>query len=228
VSKSEPKPGLLGRTARIAQTGFIVAASLLVYAFVATAKDGETRRSCSALCAIKPNYAAATRRAPDFELPNLAGQTVRLSDYRGKVVILNFWSKSCPPCLEEMPSLAQLAHQLKAHPGVALLTVTTDESAEDARQTLTSLLGTDIPFEVLVDSEARVVTDLFGTRLYPETWFIDPDGVIRARVDTARDWSESTTIELAESFTGPLSCGIAFEKGQARGPQAHLCSEMGR
>lgn len=224
TESDRPTRGVFSQAARVGQTAFILAASLLVYAFVATAKDGETRRACAPTCSLRPNYAAMRRLAPDFELKNLEGKPVRLRDYRGKVVIMNFWSKSCPPCLEEMPSLGQLGHQLGDRKDIVLLTVTTDESAEDARATLTSLLGADIPFEVLVDSEAAVVTDLFGTKLYPETWFIDPDGVVRARVDGARDWSSSVTLQFAESLRGPLSCGVEFSQGRPSGPAAHLCS----
>jgi peroxiredoxin len=215
------------KVAQVAQIAFIVGASFFVYGFVAMAKDGETRRLCASTCAMKPNYAAQNRRAPDFELPNLSGKTVRLSDYRGKVVILNFWSKSCPPCLEEMPSLASLGHSLEGRTDVALLTITTDESAEDAQKTLLSLLGKDAPFEVLVDSEGAVVGDKFGTKLYPETWFIDAEGVIRARVDGARDWSTALALEFAESMSGTLSCDITVTHGQPQGPSAHLCQEMG-
>lgn len=215
------------KIAQLAQMIFIVAASFFVYGFVSTAKDGEARRACASLCAVKPNYAGNNRRAPDFELSNLEGKPVKLSDYRGKVVILNFWSKSCPPCLEEMPSLASLAHSLAHRKDIVLLTVTTDESASDARDTLQSILGVEAPFEVLVDPDAKVVSDKFGTKLYPETWFIDPQGVIRARVDEARDWSTALSLEFAESLRGPLSCEIHFDHRVPSGSHAHLCEEMG-
>lgn len=213
---------------QIAQVLFIIAASFFVYGFVSMAKDGESRRACASVCALHPNYAGSNRRAPDFELPNLAGEKVRLSDYRGKVVILNFWSKTCPPCLEEMPSLAELGHQLAKRNDIALVTITTDESAADAKNTLQSILGTEAPFEVLVDADTEVVADKFGTKLYPETWFIDPRGVVRARVDGARDWSSALSLEFAETLKSPTTCSIEFKSGKASGPAAHLCSEMGR
>lgn len=214
------------RLTQVVQIVFVALASLFVYAFVATAKDGETRRTCAPLCALQPHYAGQSRRAPDFELPNLEGRLVRLSDYRGKSVLLNFWSKTCPPCLEEMPSLALLGHALQKRSDVVLLTITTDESAEDARATLRSILGSDAPFEVLVDPESRVVGDLFGTKLFPETWLIDPHGVIRARVDGARDWSSPLTLRVLESFHAPLSCSIGFERGEPTGPDAAVCAEF--
>lgn len=216
----------LVKLAQLVQIPFILAAAFFVYAFVATAKDGETRRACTSLCALRPNYAAQERRAPDFELPTMNGGTRRLSDYRGDVVILNFWTKTCTPCLEEMPSLARLGHALAKRKGVHLLTVTTDESAEDARSTLRSLFGSDPPFEVLIDPEARVVTDRFGTKLFPETWFIDPKGVIRARVDGPRDWSNPLVLEFASTLRYPVACDIEFSGGKARGTLAGLCDEV--
>jgi peroxiredoxin len=213
--------------AKVVELVFIGCAALGVYGFVSAAKDGETRRSCTSLCALRPEYAARNRLAPDFELPSITGGKVKLSSYRGKTVILNFWTKTCRPCLEEMPSIADLAKALKAHPNVALVTVTTDESAADARDTLRSVLGGgEAPFPVLIDAEATVVRDTYGTKLFPETWFIDQQGVIRARFDGGRSWATPLTIDLAESFGNPLACDVSFEGGKPHGPLAGLCGEF--
>jgi peroxiredoxin len=213
--------------AKIVELAFIGCAALGVYGFVTAAKDGETRRSCTSLCALKPDYAARNRLAPDFELPSINGNKVRLSSFRGKVVLLNFWTKTCRPCLEEMPSISDLAKALKAHPNVALLTVTTDESAADARDTLKSVLGGgDPPFEVLIDAESSVVREKYGTKLFPETWFIDQQGVIRARFDGGRSWASPLTIDLAESLNNPIQCSVVFDAGKPRGPMASLCGEF--
>jgi thiol-disulfide isomerase/thioredoxin len=213
--------------ARTVELVVIACAAFGVYGFVSAAKDGETRRSCTSLCALRPNYAARNRLAPEFELPSINGGKVRLSSFRGKVVILNFWTKTCRPCLEEMPSIADLAKALRAHPNVVLLTITTDESAEDARDTMKSVLGGgDPPFEVLVDSESDVVRDKYGTKLFPETWFIDPEGVIRARFDGARSWASPLTIDLALSLTNPIACTVGFQAGRPEGPMAGLCGEF--
>lgn len=215
-----------------AQVAFIALASVFVYGFVATAKDGERRRSCSAICELKPNYASYSRRAPDFELANLDGKKIRLSDYRGKALIINFWSKSCPPCLEEMPSLAELGQELAHRDDVVLLTITTDESAQDARSTLQSILGESMvdgqpPFEVLVDSEARVVAGKFGTKLYPETWLVDAEGVIVARVDGARNWADPVVLNFVDSLSSPLGCGLTFSGSKPKGEFAGICAELG-
>ena len=214
------------KPAVLAQFGFIVLAALAVYAFVATARDGEGRRACTPLCTMRPNYADQNRLAPDFELANLKGDKVRLSDYRGKVVILNFWTKTCRPCLEELPSLGDLAQVLKRQEGMELVTICTDDTAADAQETLKSVMGGKVPFEVLMDPDSKVVADKYGTTLYPETWFIDPRGVVRARIDGQRDWATALTVDLAKSLQGPLACDISFSKGVASGSQVSLCEDL--
>lgn len=213
--------------AKLVELGFIGCAALGVYGFVTAAKDSETRRSCTSLCALQPDYAAQNRLAPDFELPSINGNKVKLSSYRGKVVILNFWTKTCRPCLEEMPSIADLAKALKAHPNVALVTITTDEDAKDARDTMKSVLGGgDPPFEVLIDADSKIVGDKYGTKLFPETWFIDGQGVIRARFDGGRSWASPMIVDLAQSLSNPVQCEVAFDARKPQGPQASLCGEF--
>lgn len=212
---------------QIGQIAVILLASAGVYGFVLTAKDGETRRACTALCALRPDYAARNRQAPDFELPALDGKNVRLSDFRGKAVMLHFWTKTCRPCLEELPDIATLAKALRPHPEIALVTITTDPDAADARATLQSVLGDTNPFLVLVDPDGdKVVAGKYGTKLFPETWFIDPKGVIRARFDGPREWDGALTLDLAHSLSAPLPCEVAYTAGRATGPFAGLCGEV--
>ncbi|HEX3597090.1 MAG TPA: TlpA disulfide reductase family protein, partial [Polyangiaceae bacterium] len=136
---------------QLIQAAFIVVAAVAVYSFVTAARDGERRRLCAPLCHLRPNYAAKDRSAPDFERPSTgpAGERpLRLSQYKGKVVVLNFWTKNCRPCLEEMPSLAELTASLAKDPDVAVVTVSTDDSLDDVRATLKSVLGGAPPFVV--------------------------------------------------------------------------------
>jgi hypothetical protein len=125
-----------------------------------------------------------------------------------------------------MPSIADLAKALRAHPNVALVTITTDADANDARDTLKSVLGGgEPPFEVLIDSESSIVGDKYGTKLFPETWFIDQQGIIRARFDGGRSWASPLTIDLAESLNNPIQCQVSFEGGKPRGAMANLCGD---
>lgn len=217
----------LMKNALLAQLAFTLVAAAGVYSFIKTASNGEARRVCTPACALRPHYANKDRLAPDFELPTLDGTTKKLSDYRGKVVVLNFWTKTCRPCLEEMPSLADFARVLhRAGNDLELLTISTDESAQDARDTLASVLNGDIPFTTFVDVDNTVVADRFGTKLYPETWFIDKEGVIRARFDGGRDWMKPLHLEFAESLRGPVSCEVTFKAQNPEGDKSGICNDI--
>jgi peroxiredoxin len=208
-------------TSLFLQMMFVVLAAFGVYSFVGAAKEGESRRLCTSVCSLAPDYAGRNRTAPDFELPSLEGSPVRLSDYRGKIVIVNFWSKTCKPCIEEMPSLNDLGSILGERDDIVLLTITTDESAADALGTLQSVLRSKGNFVTLVDPGGEVVAGKFGSKLYPETWFIDAEGVIRARIDGPRDWLELAplAIDFAKSLQSPLSCDVEFDNRQPKGNQ---------
>jgi peroxiredoxin len=211
----------------VAQIGFIAVAAAAVYGFVRAAQNDQRYSACTAFCGMRPSYAARDRTAPDFELPDLQGNLVKLSSFRGRTVFLNFWTKTCKPCLEEMPDLGELGKVLQKRKDMVLVTVSTDESVEDVRDTLKVVLNSDAPFVVLLDPESKVVADKFGTRLFPETWIIDPGGVIRARFDGVRDWSNAAVLDIAEMVSRPSGCPVEFSRGQPRGKFAALCTDDG-
>lgn len=211
--------------ANIVQIAFILIAAFAVYSFVGAAQRDMKRTSCSALCKMQPAYAGAERVAPDFELPDMNGQKVKLSSYRGKVVFLNFWTKTCNPCLEEMPSIAELARIAKGRGDFAVVTISTDEGPDAVRDTLKVLLKEDPPFPVLFDPDSQVVFEKFGTRLFPETWVIDPKGIIRARFDGAKDWSQPIAVDMGQQVGKAGACPVEFFKGVARGQFAGLCED---
>jgi peroxiredoxin len=209
----------------VAQVAFVAVAMAAVFFFVRAAQNDARHTSCTALCAMTPAYAGRDRRAPDFELPDSSGKPVKLSSYRGKTVFLNFWTKTCKPCLEEMPSLAELGKIAKNRNDFVLLTVSTDAGPDEVRDTLKVALGGDPPFPVLFDPELTVVGARYGTKLFPETWIIDPKGIIRARFDGPRDWSEAMTLEVSEMVSRPSGCPVEFRKGVAVGKFASVCGD---
>ena len=143
----------------------------------------------------KHHYVGSDRLAPDFTLKDQHGQPWRLKDQRGKTVVLNFWTMTCKPCLEEMPSLEQLAMIARERDDLEVVAISTDKNWEEVR----SLFKPGSKLKVLFDPDKSVVRGKFGTRLYPETWVIDPDGIIRVRVDGGRDWSAPIALEMIES-----------------------------
>ncbi|TMF63774.1 MAG: TlpA family protein disulfide reductase [Chloroflexi bacterium] len=111
--------------------------------------------------------------APDFEWTSLDGQTLRLSTYRGKVVVVNFWATWCPPCREEMPALQRVA---ASEPDVVVLEVDLMEPGDKARSFLDSL-GLD-RLQPVLDGDGAT-TRRFGVLSLPSTFFVDKTGVIR-------------------------------------------------
>jgi thiol-disulfide isomerase/thioredoxin len=111
--------------------------------------------------------------APDFEWTGADGQAVRLSSYRGKVVVVNFWATWCPPCREELPALQRVA---ASEPDVVVLEVDLMEPGDKARSFLDSL-GLD-RLQPVLDTDGAT-TRRFGVLSLPSTFFVDKDGVIR-------------------------------------------------
>ena len=111
--------------------------------------------------------------APDFEWTGTDGQTVRLSSYRGKVVVVNFWATWCPPCREELPALQRVA---ASESDVVVLEVDLMEPGDKARSFLDSL-GLD-RLQPVLDSDGAT-TRRYGVLSLPSTFFVDKAGVIR-------------------------------------------------
>ncbi len=219
---TSPAPG-----AQIAQVAFILLASIGVFSFVRAARNDQRLASCSALCVFQPTYAGRNRTVPDFELSDMTGAKVRFSSFlkRGKPVVLNFWTKTCEPCLKEMPSLAELA-QLVQKDGIQVVTVSTDEGPDAVREHLQTILDNrPLPFAVLFDPESEIVSGKFGTTLFPETWLIDGKGVIRARIDGARNWTEPVVLEILDMIGRPGGCPVEFSRGEATGSFKPLCGD---
>jgi peroxiredoxin len=197
----------------LAQLLFVGAAAIAVFGFVTVAREGEKRRTCTASCLIHPDYAGAERRLPSFTLTDMTGAKVSTDNFKGNVVVLNFWTKTCGPCLEEMPSIADLARIVKPKGDVLLFTISTDEGPEDVRDTLRGVLGGEAPFPVLFDPDGtNVVNGKFGTHLFPETWIIDKNGIIRARFDGGREWTNPAVVELIDQLRAGDFCPLKVDK----------------
>jgi len=212
----------------VVQLGFVVGAAILVYSFVATAREGETRRKCGAMCLLQPSYAGAERTLPSFEVHDLEGRVRRSSDLAGKLVVLNLWTKTCGPCMEEMPAFAQLAKVLQPRKDVVVATISTDDDPREVRDTLKSILRETPVFETLIDPDGKVVNGKFGTDLFPETWIIDAQGVIRARFDGARDWSDAAVVEAVDEIRAGTYCPLSIRQGKltSNSDAVKLCQSL--
>jgi peroxiredoxin len=113
--------------------------------------------------------------APDFTLQTINGQTVNLSDFRGKPVMLNFWSINCPACQFQMPYI-QVFYSERSDQEITLLTINVGDSTSAVQDYVTSR---GLTFPVLLDPEGRVA-GAYGIIGVPMTFFIDAEGILRA------------------------------------------------
>jgi peroxiredoxin len=122
--------------------------------------------------------------APDFTLLTLEGRPARLREFRGKLVLLNFWATWCAPCLHEMPSMERLYQTFK-QTDFMLLAVSMDRQGEGVARPFVDNLK--LTFPVLLDSTLEVSRQ-YSVRGLPTTYLIDPDGLLIGVVIGARDW----------------------------------------
>ena len=112
-------------------------------------------------------------------------RTVALNQFRGQIVVLNFWATWCEPCVEEMPSLVEMQRRMKAK-GVTVVAVSIDEN-ESAYRSFLKQHGVDL---LTVRDPGQKTPALYGTRGWPETFVIDRNGVMRRKFIGAVDWTE--------------------------------------
>jgi peroxiredoxin len=128
--------------------------------------------------------------APDFTIKD-SDRAVTLSQYKGQVVVLNFWATWCPPCVEEMPSLVQMQQRMKAR-GVTVLAVSVDVDQNSYRQFLSNH-GVSL---ITVRDPEQKANSLYGTFKFPETYVIDRNGVMRRKFIGAVDWNEPEIVDF--------------------------------
>jgi peroxiredoxin len=139
---------------------------------------------------------ASGDRAPEFRLKTLNGGSVSLADLRGKVVMVHFWATWCPPCVEEIPTLDRLYHQLMGK-DFMLLAVSEDEGG--AGTVASFLQQSKLNLPVLLDTGSDVAR-LYGTYKLPETYIVDRQGVVRYKAIGPRDWTDPSSIQILQSF----------------------------
>ncbi|MEO8128382.1 MAG: TlpA disulfide reductase family protein [Bryobacteraceae bacterium] len=124
-------------------------------------------------------------KAPNFSITTERGKTVSVSDFGGKVLVLNFWATWCPPCIEEMPSLNQFAATMKDQ-GVVVLAVSIDKN-EKAYKTF--LQRARPAFETAFDPDANISSE-YGTFKWPETYVIDKTGKVTQKLISNQNWMD--------------------------------------
>ena len=145
--------------------------------------------ACLLLLAVSACYTGSRpphigSNAPEFTVQD-AQNRITLSQYRGQVVVLNFWATWCPPCIEEMPSLVEMQRRMKDK-GVTVLAVSVDVD-EGAYHRFEKDHNVNL---LTVRDPGQKSSSLYGTFKFPETYIIDRNGVMRRKFIGAVDWTE--------------------------------------
>jgi peroxiredoxin len=162
---------------------------LIVLAALALARTGDP----SGEQALTPIPERPT--APEFDLKDPKDQPHRLSDYRGKTVILNFWATWCPPCREEMPSM-QRAHEAVSGDGIAVVAINV---GDDADTILSFLADNPVDFPLPMDLDSKVV-QTYPVMGLPTTFVIDPDGRLAYVATGGREWDDPKLLDQVRAL----------------------------
>lgn len=115
-------------------------------------------------------------RAPDFALPTLNGETIRLSELAGRPVVISYWATWCVPCQKELPILEQLSREYQSQ---GLVVVTINAIEQDSRDEVQAMVGEkSMTLPVLLD-QGNQFASTYGALFFPTTIFVDASGVIR-------------------------------------------------
>jgi cytochrome c biogenesis protein CcmG/thiol:disulfide interchange protein DsbE len=136
----------------------------------------------------RPSHVGET--AKEFTVQD-SDRKVSLSQFRGQILVLNFWATWCPPCIEETPSLEMMQERMRSR-GVVVLGVSIDVDADAYHRFLQQK---SINFLTVRDPEQKVAT-MYGTTGWPETYIIDRDGVVRRKLVGAVDWNSPEVVQF--------------------------------
>jgi cytochrome c biogenesis protein CcmG, thiol:disulfide interchange protein DsbE len=133
--------------------------------------------------------------APDFTLPTLIADPTSVRDFRGHVVVVNFWATWCPPCVEEVPGLEKFAEQMRDQ-GVKVLGVSVDRDDETLRRFVAQYR---MSFTIARDPE-QAVAGRYGTFQFPESYILDRDGRVAEKLIGAVDWQDPRLISFVQEL----------------------------
>ena len=153
-------------------------------------------------------YSAAIEHplAPDFSLPDLTGQKLDLSSYRGKVVLLDFWATWCGPCRRQIPELVALYKKYNKSRGLVIIGVSCDLIQGDGVKAVAPFVEEfRINYPIALADERLV--DSMGVEAIPTTLFVGPDGKLVSRIVGAGHAGEisTSTRQLLDGIKGPAS-----------------------
>ncbi len=131
--------------------------------------------------------------APEFTVSD-GVQSVDLAKLRGKIVVLNLWATWCAPCIEELPSLLAMQHEM---PDIAVVAISLDQDDTTYRA---FLVKHHVDLVTIRDESARINT-LYGTAQIPETYVIDRNGILRRKFVSAQNWTSPEITEYLKQLS---------------------------
>jgi thiol-disulfide isomerase/thioredoxin len=137
----------------------------------------------------------AATPAPAMQAQTLEGAAKPLADYRGKLVLLNFWASWCPPCLREMPSMERLRLKMAGRP-LEIVALNSAETAEEVNAYLSTM---KLGFPVLLDPDGSN-TRRWKVFALPTSFLLDADGRVRYVLTGPIEWDEAEAVQIIESM----------------------------
>ena len=175
------------------------------YAAIAGSPEQELERLFGDMGVLKMPHAT---RPLEIQLKDITGNRVRLSDFRGKIVFLNFWATWCPTCVVEMPAMEKLHRRFKDQ-NFAMIAVNLQESEAQVKSFFEKF---KLSFTALLDSSGEVASGLAVSAL-PTTFVLDKEGRILGIALGPREWDNQASIELFEFLINSRTANLATQSG---------------
>lgn len=132
---------------------------------------------------------------PDFRVYNLEGKAFTKSNFKGKIIVVNFWASWCPPCIEEMPLFVEIKKRYQES-GIELVLANVGENVDDIRNFIDK---NKFAISVYRDPN-KEASRMFGTYKYPETYIIDQDGILRKKIIGSITWRKEEVLNYLDGI----------------------------
>ena len=181
----------------IALALFTLVGGALVFGFASSLWPALERQAEAACRPLEP--ALRTGPAPTWAVQDLDGAPVRLEDFRGKFVVLNFWATWCEPCIGEWPQIDRLAERFADRDDIVVLTISIDSDRELIAPFLERMALSGTHTRVLWDPE-QAINKAYGSEKIPDTFFIGRDGRLLHHYVNIRDWGKPAAYRCVASM----------------------------
>lgn len=199
MAESTEKSRRLDALGTTALLSYLIVGGLLVFGFALAIFPAVEAQNAAACRPLRPE--ARPGPAPEFVVEDLEGNEVRLSDFRGKFLVINFWATFCEPCITEWPQVQRLAERVADREDIVVLAISIDPERAPIEPFLEQMALDETRVQVLWDPTESVHKS-FGTTNIPDTYFVDEDGQIVHAFVNVRDWGSPDAYHCLDSVAG--------------------------